>query len=399
MVKETKFYDLLEVSPNASDVELKKAYRKKALRLHPDKGGDPELFKEVTHAYEILSDPDKRNIYDVRGEAGLSEQGGMGGMDPQDLFSQLFGGAGGFFGGGGRSSGPRKTKDLVHRVSVTLEELYRGKTTKLALTRNVICAKCKGKGGKDGAFRSCATCQGRGIKIHLRQMGPMIQQIQSPCDECNGTGEVINMKDRCMNCKGKKVLPEKKFLEVHIDKGMKGGQTIYFRGESDQSPGAEAGDVVIVVEEKPHERFKRQENDLITEVEIDLLTALGGGQFAIRHLDDRVLVVKLDPGLVVKNGDLKVIHGQGMPSQRHHEPGDLYVKISVRFPDSIDPPLIPLLERALPPRTPTENFGKNTIFEEVALKDADSQTRGGVHNHDESMDEDHDEPRVQCANQ
>jgi DnaJ homolog subfamily A member 2 len=222
------------------------------------------------------------------------------------LFSQLFGGGGGFgggfFGGGPSRQGPRRTKDLVHRVHVTLEDLYKGKTTKLALTRNVICSKCKGKGGKDGAVRSCHTCNGRGVKVTLRQMGPMIQQIQSPCDECSGTGEVINAKDRCSNCKGKKVVPEKKFLEVHIDKGMKGGQTIQFRGESDQSPGAETGDVVIVVEEKPHDRFKRQENDLITEIEIDLLTALAGGQFAIRHLDERALVVKLEPGEVVKHG-------------------------------------------------------------------------------------------------
>ncbi|KAF9002041.1 hypothetical protein BDQ17DRAFT_570901 [Cyathus striatus] len=398
MVRETKFYDLLEVSPTASESELKKAYRKKALRLHPDKGGDPELFKEVTHAYEVLSDPDKRSVYDARGEAGLSEQGGMGGMDPQDLFSQLFGGGGGFFGGGGgRSQGPRKTKDLVHRVHVTLEDLYRGKTTKLALTRNVICSKCKGKGGKDGAVRSCGSCSGRGIKVTLRQMGPMIQQIQSPCDECSGTGEIINAKDRCTNCKGKKVLPEKKFLEVHIDKGMKGGQTINFRGESDQSPNAEPGDVVIVIEEKPHERFRRQDNDLIIEIEIDLLTALAGGQIAIRHLDERALIVKLEPGEVVKHGELKVIHGQGMPSQRHHEPGDMYVKLNVKFPDAIDLEAIPLLERALPPRNPLPKFDKSTMLEEVTMDDADTRTRGGIH--DEPMDEDHDEPRVQCANQ
>lgn len=226
----------------------------------------------------------------------------------QDLFSQLFGGGGGFFGGGGggRSQGPRKTKDLVHRVHVTLEDLYKGKTTKLALTRNVICTKCKGKGGKDGAVRACNTCNGRGIKVTLRQMGPMIQQIQSPCDECSGTGEIINMKDRCGSCKGKKVLPEKKFLEVHIDKGMKGGQTIQFRGESDQSPTAEPGDVVIVIEEKPHERFRRQENDLIIDVEVDLLTALAGGQIAIKHLDDRALLVKIESG-EAKHGQYSVV--------------------------------------------------------------------------------------------
>jgi DnaJ family protein A protein 2 len=402
MVRERKFYDLLEVTVDASEADLKKAYRKKALRLHPDKGGDPEMFKEVTHAYQVLSDPEKRSIYDARGEAGLSEQGG--GMDPQDLFSQLFGGGGGFgggfFGGGGGSSrgAPRKTKDLVHRVHVTLEDLYKGKTTKLALTRNVICTKCKGKGGKEGAVKPCGPCSGRGIKVTLRQVGPMIQQIQAPCDDCSGSGEVINAKDRCSNCKGKKVLPEKKFLDVHIDKGMQGGQTIVFTGESDQSPIAETGDVTIVIEERAHDRFKRQGNDLITEFEVDLLTALAGGQFAIRHLDDRALVVKLQPGEVVKHGDHKVIYGQGMPSRRHHEPGDMYVRIQVKFPESIATSSIPLLERALPARKLIEKFPKNVQLEEVHLDEPDVRTKADAMRED-AMDEDQEEPRVQCANQ
>jgi len=397
MVKETKYYDLLEVSPEASEAELKKAYRKKALRLHPDKGGDPELFKEVTHAYEVLSDSQRRSIYDARGEAGLSESGGMGGMDPQDLFSQLFGG-GGFFGGAGQSrQGPRKSKDLVHRVNVTLEELYRGKTTKLALTRNVICTKCGGKGGKEGAVRSCGICNGRGIRVTLRQMGPMIQQIQQPCDECTGTGEVINQKDRCKTCNGRKTVSEKKMLEVHIDKGMKGGQTITFRGESDQAPGVTPGDVVIVIEEKPHERFQRKDNDLITEVEIDLLSALAGGSFAIKHLDDRALVVNINPGEIIHDGDLKVIHGQGMPSQRHHEPGDLYVKLHVKFPDSLEPSKLHLLESVLPPRNVVEKFPKNILMEEVELDTPDPRQRDRAT--DDAMDEDENEPRVQCSNQ
>ena len=220
----------------------------------------------------------------------------------QDLFSQLFGGGGFFGGGGGRPSGPRKTKDLVHRVTVSLEDLYKGKVSKLALTRNVICSRCEGRGGKEGAVRKCQTCGGRGIRIVVRAMGPMIQQIQQPCDECSGTGEVINQKDRCKGCNGKKVVSEKKMLEVHIDKGMKGGQTITFHGESDQAPGVEAGDVIIVIEEKPHERFERKGNDLETTMEIDLLTALAGGQFGIRHLDDRALVVNIIPGDVIKTG-------------------------------------------------------------------------------------------------
>jgi DnaJ family protein A protein 2 len=271
----------------------------------------------------------------------------------QDLFSQLFGG-GGFFGGGpSRQQGPRKSKDLLHRVNVTLEELYKGKTTKLALTRNVICSKCAGKGGKEGAVRSCAACQGRGIRVTLRQMGPMIQQIQQPCDECSGSGEVINHKDKCKVCNGKKTVSEKKMLEVHIDKGMKGGQTITFRGESDQAPGVTPGDVVIVVEEKPHDRFQRKENDLFTAVEIDLLTALGGGQFAIRHLDDRALVVTILPGEVIKHGEpcgfTLMIYNFNVPSQmisrsftaRECHPNDTTSReiFMSRYPSSSQKPL------------------------------------------------------------
>ncbi|KAI0928162.1 hypothetical protein AcW1_005495 [Taiwanofungus camphoratus] len=397
MVKETKYYDLLDAAPDASEADLKKAYRKKALRLHPDKGGDPELFKEVTHAYEVLSDPQKRSIYDARGEAGLSESGGMGGMDPQDLFSQLFGG-GGFFGGGQpRSQGPRKTRDLMHRVHVTLEDLYKGKLAKLSLTRNVICSKCGGKGGKDGAVQRCGACSGSGVRMTLRQMGPMIQQLQQPCDTCSGSGETVNQKDKCKQCNGKKVVSEKKFLEVHIDKGMKGGQTIKFLGESDQAPDVTPGDVVIVIEEKPHDRFKRQENDLFIEQEIDLLTALAGGKFAVKHLDDRALIVNIAPGEVIKHGEMKVIHGQGMPSYRHHEPGDLFVHFTIKFPEHIDPADIPLLERVLPPRAPLEKFPKGVLLEDVELDEADVRQR--EHAGAEAMEEDDDQPRVQCANQ
>jgi len=158
--------------------------------------------------------------------------------------------------------------------------------------------------------------------------------------------------------------------------------------------------VVIVVEEKPHDRFKRQETDLITEIEIDLLTALGGGQLAIKHLDDRALIVNLVPGEVIKHDELKVIRGQGMPSKRHHEPGDMFVKFSVKFPDHMDPAFISHLEKALPPRKPIEKFPKSTLLEEVDLDEVDARS-GARAMQDDPMDGDYQEgePRVQCANQ
>jgi DnaJ family protein A protein 2 len=150
--------------------------------------------------------------------------------------------------------------------------------------------------------QTCTSCRGQGIKVMLRQLGPMMQQIQQPCNDCEGTGEMMNPKDRCKTCNGKKTNSERKVLEVHIDKGMKSGQQIKFNGESDQAPGIVPGDVVIVLEEKPHPRFQRKADDLLCEAEIDLLTALGGGEFAIEHLDERSLHVTIVPGEIIKPG-------------------------------------------------------------------------------------------------
>lgn len=221
MVKETKFYDLLGVSPTASEADLKKAYRKLALKYHPDKNPDAgDKFKEISHAYDVLSgmsaqspkcttlngiylDAQKRETYDRFGEEGLNGQGMGGGMNPEDLFASFFGGN--FFGGGGGRrgpSGPRRGKDMAHELRVSLEDLYKGKTTKLALSKSVVCSACEGKGGKEGAVKTCDGCGGNGVRISLRQMGPMIQQVQQTCPECRGEGEIIREKDRCKVSRG-----------------------------------------------------------------------------------------------------------------------------------------------------------------------------------------------------
>jgi len=369
------------------------------MQLHPDKNPETgDLFKEVSHAYETLSDPQKRDLYDQYGEKGLSEGGMGGGMDPQDLFSQLFGG-GGMFGGaggrGGRPAGPRKGKDLVHRIRVTLEELYKGKTTKLALQKHVICTKCEGKGGKEGAVKQCASCRGQGVKVVLRQLGPMVQQIQQPCQDCSGEGEIINPKDRCKQCLGKKITNERKVLEVHIGRGMKDGQTITFAEEADQAPNVIPGDVVIVVDEKPHERFKRKGDDLFAEVSVDLLTALAGGSFPVLHVDDKLLKVTILPGEIIKPGSLKVLKEQGMPSYRHHDFGDLYLQLNVTFPESLPETAFEHLERALPPRE-EHVYPAEALVEEICLSEPDraKQARRDA----DAMDEDEDQPHgVQCA--
>jgi DnaJ-class molecular chaperone len=241
-------------------------------------------------------------VYDRFGEEGLNGggPGGMGGMDPSDLFSSFFGGA--FGGGQRRPQGPRRGKDMHHALKVTLEDLYKGKTSKLALQKSVVCSKCDGKGGKEGAVKSCEGCRGTGVKVTLRQFGPMVQQIQSACGDCNGEGEIIREKDRCKGCNGRKIIQERKVLEVHVEKGMRDEQRIAFSGEGDQAPGILPGDVVIVLDQVPHQKFVRKGDDLIYKCDLELLTALAGGQFSFTHLDGRVCVVSVIPGEVIKSG-------------------------------------------------------------------------------------------------
>ncbi|KAJ3331330.1 Type I HSP40 co-chaperone [Blyttiomyces sp. JEL0837] len=383
--------------------DLKKAYRKLALKYHPDKNPDAgDKFKEISMAYEILS---QRDLYDRYGEEGLNDGPGGPGMSPGDLFSQLFGGGQDFFGGGGgRSRGPRRGKDMAHSLKVSLEDLYKGKTSKLALQKQVLCGPCEGKGGKDGATKVCATCQGRGVKIIMRQMGPMIQQMQQTCPDCAGEGEIINPKDRCKSCNGKKVQTERKILEVFIDKGMSDGQKITFAGEGDQAPGIIPGDIIIVVEEKSHPRFKRKGDDLYIDVKLDLLSALAGGQFAVTHLDDRVLLVNILPGEVIQPGDIKCIVGEGMPAyKRPYDKGNLFVKFEIIFPPSnwagIDK--IKQLEDVLPARTPADAPPRGAEVEEVVLSTVDPmQQKRANYGHDDGEDEDDNpQPGVQCAQQ
>lgn len=218
-VDTTRFYTLLGVEKSASEAEIKKAFRKQAMTHHPDRGGNADTFKEINKAYEVLSDKQKRAIYDEGGEEALENGGAGGGGAGVDIFD-LFG----FGGGGGRRGGPRvrKGEDVLFPLKVTLEDLYNGTSKKLRLTKNVLCGDCKGKGGKDGAETRCKECKGQGVRMIIRQIGPgMIQQMQSQCGACKGSGSTIAEKDKCTKCKGEKTIKEQQLLEIHITKGQR----------------------------------------------------------------------------------------------------------------------------------------------------------------------------------
>lgn len=320
-----RLYEVLGVEKTASAAEIKKAFRKGAMKHHPDKGGDEAKFKEVSKAYEILGDEEKRKLYDKGGEKAVERGDAGGGMG--DMFG---------FGGGGGGGRQRKGKDVMFKLKVELEDLYNGTTKKLRFKKQVICKGCDGQGGK--GVKRCVTCKGRGVRVIIRQLGPgMIQQMQAQCDECDGQGEVCPPEARCKECSGEKTVEERKNLEVFVEKGMKNGEKITLRGEAEQSPGIQPGDVVVVLELAANDQFERKNSHLFYKKKISLKQSLTGFEFHIKHLDGRTLLVKSDANVIYGHGQTKVIRDEGMP--RRENPmlrGNLYIEFLVEFPKTLD---------------------------------------------------------------
>lgn len=344
------YYEVLGVGKNATPDELKKAYRKLALQYHPDRNpGDKEAeekFKEAAEAYDVLSNPDKKARYDQFGHAGLDGNGGFsgGGMNMNDIFSQfgdifgdLFGGGGGFSGFGrgfgGQQGGRRTTRgtNLRIKVKLTLEEIESGTEKKIKVSKYVPCKTCGGTGARNNAYETCSHCHGTGVITEVRRtiLGQM--QTQSACPHCGGEGRII--KDKCHECNGDGIVRSEEIISIKIPAGVQDGMQLSMSGKGNAAPrGGVPGDLIILIEEIPHEVFERQETNLFYNAFITFAQAAMGATIEIPTLTGKVKV-KIDQG--TPSGKVLRLKGKGLPDVNGYGRGDLLVSVNVWIPKSL----------------------------------------------------------------
>ncbi len=323
------YYEVLCVEKTASEVEIKKAYRRLAMKYHPDRNPDDTeaeaKFKEAKEAYEVLSDAQKRAAYDQFGHAGVEQGAGMGG-GPDGNFSDIFGDVfGNIFGGGHRGERVYRGADLQYNLELSLEDVVHGKTVKIRVPTYVKCNKCNGSGAKKGSSpETCSTCHGVG-QVRMQQGFFSLQQT---CPTCHGTGKVI--KDTCDACHGEGRIQEHKTLSVKVPAGVDTGDRIRLsnEGEAGQN-GGPPGDLYVHVHVKPHDIFTREGSDLYCEVPINIATAALGGTLEVPTLDGRI-TLKVPPE--TQSGKLFRLRNKGVRSVRGGVQGDLLCRVIVETP-------------------------------------------------------------------
>lgn len=343
MADKRDYYEVLGVSKGASDDELKKAFRKEAKKYHPDlHPGDKEAeakFKEINEAYEVLSNPEKRQRYDQFGHAGVDPNfgAGTGGAysggfgDFGDIFSDLFGGGFGF-GGGNRRNGPKRGNDVRQVVNVTFEEAAFGCKKKINITKMENCPTCGGTGAKKGTNpETCQYCHGTGqIKTQQRTILGYMTNVTT-CTHCNGTGKII--KDPCKDCRGTGKIRNTRTIEINIPAGIDDGQTMQLSGQGEPGErGGPSGDLLITVRVRRHEIFERHDNDVYLEMPISFVQAALGATLTVPTLDG---VVEYDIPEGTQSGTRFRLRGKGIPFIRGKGRGDQYVTVTVEVPKNL----------------------------------------------------------------
>lgn len=347
----TDYYELLGVSRDASDTDLKKAYRKLAVKYHPDKNpGDAAAeakFKEVSEAYDVLKDPEKRAAYDRYGHAAFKQggmgnpgggMGGMGGHDPFDMFREAFGGGGGgggifeeFFGGGSRqqTGGAAHGSDLRYDLEISLEEAAKGTEKEIRYRRPVECAKCDGSGAEPGSKKvTCPTCGGAGQVTSNRGF----ISFRQVCPSCHGAGQTIEKP--CSSCGGEGRVMDTSTVKVRIPAGVATGSKLRSAGKGEAGQmGGQAGDLYIIIHVKEHELFERREHDLFCEVPIKFTLAALGGSINVPTLFGKGSL-KIPAG--TQTGTTFRLRGQGMPHLRGSGKGDLLIRVQVEVPTKLN---------------------------------------------------------------
>lgn len=340
------YYEVLGVDKSASANDIKKAYRKLAIKYHPDKNpGDKEAeekFKEAAEAYAVLSDDQKRQQYDQFGFDGPGMGGGFGGggfgggFSMDDIFSMfgdVFGGGGGF---GGGSRGPQRFRggDLRINVRMSLKEIAAGAMKKFKVRKDVKCTHCNGTGAEDGAKETCQTCHGSGTVVRSRQTMFGMMQTQSACPNCNGMGQVI--KNKCRHCSGTGIDKGEEVIEVNIPAGVQDGMvlTLQGKGNAGQLNGV-PGDIQVFITEEPDDTFVRDGNDVIYNLLLDFPTAALGGSVEIPTIQGGKVKFTIEPG--TQPGKTFRLRGKGLPavSGYGYGTGDLLVNVSIYVPKTL----------------------------------------------------------------
>lgn len=396
------YYKVLGLGKDADKEEIKKKYKKLAKQYHPDRNKDNKeeaenKFKEISVAYSILSDDEKKKRYDMFGDDGMNGDSGMHTGNAFDIFSSVFGGGvggGGFnpFGNSGfnpfGNSGfnpfgnnqpvnksKKKSSSKKVKINVNLDDLYNGKNLNIDYLRKNKCKTCDGSGVKDNSsFINCNLCNGSGQVTSIKQFGPMIQRLSQICTKCNGKGKTIKPNSECLKCKGTKIEKEKINLNLFIYPGTKSGTEYKFDGKSDWEPDyGYPGDFIVIVNEVIPNKciFKREGSNLIIQKNISVKDALIGFKFRIKHLDNRIL--ELNYNKILHPDQIMMVKGEGMPLGKNElGNGDLIIRFNIIFPNKLDEARCKYLSKILPSLQLTENELELNNNDDVETKEMTS---------------------------